>query len=71
MSGGKRGAGAQAVFARLGDDPPEALYNLGIIEDQAGNSKRAYDLWTQARAKGVKTSKLDEWIDAKKRIFGF
>jgi tetratricopeptide (TPR) repeat protein len=71
MSGGKRGAAAQAVFSRLGEDPPEALYNLGIIEDQSGNSKRAYDLWVTAKAKGVKTSKLDEWIDAKKRIFGF
>ncbi len=68
---GKHGGNAQATFARLGDDPPEALYNLGILEDQAGNSKRAYDLWLQARAKGVKTSKLDEWIEAKKRIFNF
>ena len=60
-----------AWISRLGDDPPESLYNLGIIEDQSGNSKRAYDLWVTARAKGVKTSKLDEWIDAKKRIYGY
>ncbi len=68
---GKRGGSAESTFQRLGDDPPEALYNAGIIEDQQGNSRRAYDLWVQARSKGVKTSKLDEWIDAKKRIFNY
>lgn len=64
-------SGAKAIFERLGDNPPEALVNLGILVDQEGDAKRAYDLWTAARAKGVRAAKLDEWIEAKKRIFNF
>jgi tetratricopeptide (TPR) repeat protein len=66
-----KGAGAEGTFARLGDDPPEALLNLGIIKDQNGDAKKAFDLWVAAKAKGVRSAKLDDWIDAKKRIFNF
>jgi tetratricopeptide (TPR) repeat protein len=67
----KKQGNAEATFTRLGDDPPEALVNLGIIKDQAGDAKAAYQLWTQARAKGVNSDKLNGWIEAKKRIFNF
>lgn len=71
LSMAKRGAGAEAVFERLGDSPPEALVNLGILYDRKGESKKAFELWQQARSKGVRSSKLDEWIESKKRIFNF
>jgi tetratricopeptide (TPR) repeat protein len=71
LSMGKNRAAAESTFERLGDSPPEALVNLGVMKDQSGDAKRAYDLWVQARAKGARFGKLDEWIDAKKRIFNF
>lgn len=55
----------------LAGNPPEALVNLGILYDQAGRPKDAYDVWQRARARGVVTRDLQKWIDAKKRIYGF
>jgi hypothetical protein len=55
----------------LGGNPPESLVNLGIIYDQLGRPKDAYDAWTRAKAKGVQSRDLQKWIDAKKRIYGF
>ena len=55
----------------LGGNPPEALVNLGILYDQAGRPKDAYDAWVKAKARGVTTRDLQRWIDAKKRIYGF
>ena len=55
----------------LGGNPPESLVNLGILYDQAGRPKDAYDAWTKARARGVQSRDLQKWIDAKKRIYGF
>jgi lipopolysaccharide biosynthesis regulator YciM len=55
----------------LGSNPPEALVNLGILYDQAGRPKDAYDAWVKAKAHGVTTRDLQRWIDAKKRIYGF
>lgn len=60
-----------ATFERLGGDPPEALVNMGIVAEKKGDPRKAYNLWTQARARGVKFGKLDDWIEAKKRIFGY
>ena len=55
----------------LAGNPPEALVNLGILYDQAGRPKDAYDAWTRAKARGVQSRDLQKWIDAKKRIYGF
>jgi tetratricopeptide (TPR) repeat protein len=60
-----------ATMENLGGSPPEALVNLGIIYDQLGRPKEAYDAWTKAKARGVQTRDLQRWIDAKKRIYGF
>ncbi len=58
-------------FQSMGDNPPEALVNAGIMYDRAGQPKQAYDAWVQARSKGVKSRDLQKWIAAKQRIFGY
>jgi Flp pilus assembly protein TadD len=55
----------------MGANPPEALVNLGIAYDRAGQSKQAYDAWVKAKSKNARAPKLQDWIDAKKRIFGY
>jgi tetratricopeptide (TPR) repeat protein len=62
---------ARAVFERVKDRVPEALVNLGILADRRGDAKEAYDLWVDAQRKGARTPRLDDWISAKKRIFGW
>lgn len=65
------GKGDIAALEALGGNPPEALVNLGILYDQAGRPKDAYDAWVRAKARGVAVRDLQKWIDAKKRIYGF
>ena len=65
------GKGDLAALESLGGNPPEVLVNLGILYDQAGRPKDAYEAWTKAKARGVQTRDLQKWIDAKKRIYGF
>ncbi|HEX7837781.1 MAG TPA: tetratricopeptide repeat protein [Kofleriaceae bacterium] len=60
-----------AAMEGMAGNPPEALVNLGIIYDQLGRPKDAYDAWTKAKARGVQVRDLQRWIDAKKRIYGF
>jgi tetratricopeptide (TPR) repeat protein len=67
----QKGAAARGALARFADRVPEALVNLGILADRAGDTKEAHDLWTQARSRGARASRLDEWIDSKKRLFGY
>ena len=55
----------------LAGNPVESLVNLGILYDQLGRPRDAYDAWTRARARGVQTRDLQRWIDAKKRIYGY
>ncbi|MEO7731646.1 MAG: hypothetical protein ABIY55_11780, partial [Kofleriaceae bacterium] len=55
----------------LAGNPAESLVNLGIIYDQLGRPKDAYDAWVRAKARGVQVRDLQRWIDAKKRIYGF
>ena len=54
----------------MGGNPPESLVDLGIVYDELGRTKDAYDAWQRARAKGVTARDLQKWIDAKKRIYG-
>ncbi len=65
------GKGDLAALEALGGNPPEVLVNLGILYDQAGRPKDAYDAWIKAKARGVQVRDLQKWIDAKKRIYGF
>jgi hypothetical protein len=55
----------------LRGSPPEALFNLGIVYDEAGRPRDAYDAWRSAASKGVQSKDLQKWIDAKKRIYGY
>jgi hypothetical protein len=59
------------ALENLGGNPPESLVNLGILYDQLGRPKDAYDAWTRAKARGVQARDLQRWIDAKKRIYGY
>jgi tetratricopeptide (TPR) repeat protein len=61
---------AEKVFDSLGSRPCEARLNLGILRDRKGESKRALELYKQARACGARSPKLAEWIDVKERLFG-
>lgn len=65
------GKGDLQTMESLAGSPPEALVNLGILYDQLGRPKDAYDAWQRARGRGVATRDLQKWIDAKKRIYGF
>jgi tetratricopeptide (TPR) repeat protein len=67
----KKADTARSTLERLGDNPPESIVNLGILADRSGDPKKAYELWQQARARGARVNGLDEWINAKKRIFGY
>lgn len=60
-----------ATLEGLGGNPPEVLVNLGILYDQAGRPKDAYEAWVKAKARGVQSRDLQKWIDAKKRIYGY
>ncbi len=64
-------AQAKAIFQRDSDKIPEALLNLGIVADREGDAKAAYDDFTTARSRGARGPRLDDWIEAKKRLFGF
>lgn len=55
----------------LNGTPPEALVNLGILYEQMGRPKDAYEAWTKAKARGVNAKDLQKWIDNKKRFYGF
>lgn len=61
---------ADKVFDALGARPCEARLNLGILRDRQGESKKALELYKQAKACGARGAKLAEWIDVKERLFG-
>jgi Flp pilus assembly protein TadD len=60
-----------ATMENLAGNPPESLVNLGIVYDQLGRPREAYDAWTRAKSRGVQVRDLQRWIDAKKRIYGY
>jgi len=64
---------ARSALSRFTDRVPEALVNLGILADRDGDARAAYDYWVQARSRGARPVgiRLDEWIESKKRLFGF
>jgi Tetratricopeptide repeat len=68
LSLGRNNLGA---MENLAGNPPESLVNLGIIYDQLGRPREAYDAWNRAKTRGVQVRDLQRWIDAKKRIYGY
>ncbi|MBI4509488.1 MAG: tetratricopeptide repeat protein [Deltaproteobacteria bacterium] len=66
----KRGGTTRKALEKLADRIPEALVNLGILLDREGDVERAYELWKRAQEKGVRSTDLAQWIDAKRRILG-
>ena len=64
-------SGNVAQLEQMGDNPPQALIDLGILYDRLGRSKDAYDVWVRAQKKGAGGALLQKWIDAKKRIYGY
>ena len=67
----KLGKDQLETLEALGGQPPEALVALGIVYEQLGRPKDAYDAWVRARARGAAVRDLPKWIDAKKRIYGY
>ena len=61
-------ASAEKTFDALGQKPPEALANLGIVRDKQGDPKKALDLYRRAIDRGVRSPRVKEWIDVKERI---
>ena len=66
-----KGSNARKVLERLSKDHAEALVNLGILHDRAGEHRRAHDAWVRAKTRGVRISRLQSWIDRKQQLFGF
>lgn len=71
LSFDRPGANLRPLLERLGSELPEALVNLGLLADQAGDSRRAYELWKLARTRGLRERLVDDWISAKQRIWGY
>ncbi len=62
--------GKLATLKGLNGQPAESLVNLGILYEQAGEPKEAYEAWRSALGK-VQAKDLQKWVDAKKRIYGY
>lgn len=60
-----------STLENFGSSPPEALVNLGILYEQLGRPKDAFDAWVRAKSKGVGSGELNRWIESKKRIYGY
>jgi tetratricopeptide (TPR) repeat protein len=60
---------AERGFEGVGNKPPEALANLGIINDRKGDPKKALELYKRAVDRGARSPRLKEWIDVKERMF--
>lgn len=63
-------AAATRVFEKLGDNPPEALVNLGVLLDRSGKTMEAYRVWKQARERGARAPQLASWIGTIERLLG-
>jgi tetratricopeptide (TPR) repeat protein len=61
---------AIAALERVSSRVPEALVNLGIAYERKGDHVKALDAWRRARKAGVRFAQLQDWIDAKERIYG-
>jgi len=70
-----RGPAATAKLTALAarGTVPEAELNLGLLADQRGEKRRAYDLYRLylARGGGELAATVRELVEAKERVFGF
>ncbi len=62
---------ARQRLRELGSTPPEALVNLGLLFERAGDFAKAYQLWSRAVKGGVRDKELLRWVQAKEELFGF
>jgi tetratricopeptide (TPR) repeat protein len=49
---------------------PEAWINLGIAYEKKGDHGKALDAWRKARKLNVRFAPLNDWIEAKERVYG-
>jgi tetratricopeptide (TPR) repeat protein len=63
-------ADAIGQLERLTGKVPEALVNLGLAYEKAGDQTKALDAWRRAKKIGVRFAPLTEWIESKERIYG-
>jgi predicted negative regulator of RcsB-dependent stress response len=61
---------AIAQLEHLSPKVPEALVNLGLAYERAGDQQKALDAWHRARKLGVRFAPLGEWIESKERVYG-
>lgn len=61
---------AIAQLEKLAGKLPEALLNLGIAYDKKGEPQKALDAWRRAKRAGARHPNLNDWIEAKERIYG-
>jgi tetratricopeptide (TPR) repeat protein len=61
---------AIAQFEKLTQRVPEAWINLGIAYEKKGDHARALDAWRKARKLNVRYAPLNDWIEAKERVYG-
>ncbi len=59
-----------AALEKLSSKVPEALITLGIGYERSNEASKALDAWRRARKSGVRFAPLNDWIDAKERVFG-
>jgi tetratricopeptide (TPR) repeat protein len=63
-------ADAIGQLERLTGKVPEALVNLGLAYEKAGDQQKALDAWRRAKKLGVRFGPLADWIDSKERVYG-
>ncbi len=61
---------AIAQLEKLAGKLPEALLNLGIAYDKKAEPLKALDAWRRAKRAGARHPSLNDWIEAKERIYG-
>ena len=61
---------AIAQLEKLAGKLPEALLNLGIAYDKKAEPQKALDAWRRAKRAGARHPNLNDWIEAKERIYG-
>jgi tetratricopeptide (TPR) repeat protein len=55
---------------KLTNRVPEAWINLGIAYEKKGDHGKALDAWRKARKLNVRFAPLNDWIEAKERVYG-
>jgi tetratricopeptide (TPR) repeat protein len=61
---------AISQLEKLAGKLPEALVNLGIAYDRKGEPQKALDAWRRAKRAGARAPQLNDWIEAKERVYG-